>query len=311
MTDEDDRAAFRAQVRPLAEALQTLVEAERAIRQRRHLLPAAESDAMAEIAGGQSLVGRSPWGDSAVQDAYSMVTALLFAAEDHILATCRLFEDGPNPVYAHLSRLRVAFETCLIARWMLEGERGTARNRIGRYMNCRLDDLIEREKVVKMMSVAEATKAREWYVTILEEGQRLGFEMRTNRHGNVFDFDPPLPNTVDLGEGFLLHDDDGTAHAPDVGVMLRRYYSGVTHSKWYALRQAVEEASVAPDTTTPGTTTVNYVTRSRDVLMALAVSAIAYMPACGTLHSRMGWNEPDDTTASDLLARMALFPPQE
>jgi hypothetical protein len=108
----------------------------------------------------------------------------------------------------------------------------------------------------------------------------------------VFDFEPRLPDTVELGEGFLLHDDDGTAHAPAVGVILWRYWSGVTHSKWYALRQGIEEAGIVPDATVPGVTAANFVARSDSALQALAVCALGYLPTCGTLHSLMGWDEP-------------------
>src|SRR2546430_1612361 len=108
MTANADHASFEARVGPFRDALRDLVAEERDIRQRSHLLPAVDSAAMAEMAAGQTFTGREPWGDDAVQGAYSMVSVLMMAAEDHILAVCKLFDTGPEPVYAHMSIARVA-----------------------------------------------------------------------------------------------------------------------------------------------------------------------------------------------------------
>jgi hypothetical protein len=135
------------------------------------------------------------------------------------------------------------------------------------------------------------------------------------KSGQAIGLLPPLPNTRELAEKLFFsggHVDP--SDASNVGVILWSYWSGVTHSKWYALRQGIEEAGDLLDAAVPGVTAANFVTRSRDVHQSFAVSALGYIPACGTLHSLMGWDEPVRMEAAEdvlyFIRQLYPSPPQ-
>jgi hypothetical protein len=313
-------AEFDAYVAPFREALRHLVAVEREVRQRRGLLPAANSEAMSETFNGHQFSGAGAWGGDLVQRAYTMVSLLLMTAEDHILAACRLFDPGPSPVFAHMSVARVPFEACLTARWMLEPgtyasvstvEEGRARNRIARFMNYQLDDLAEKAKAMKLVDKSQRKRgpyplgeypegrpradiARDDAASILDEAQRLNFEMHLGKGDKVHCLKPHLPDTIVLAEQCMGQDEHGDPIASDVGTILWRFWSGITHSKWYALREGVERADdVGAVALAPGTVPAAFVTKSDAVLTAFTVAAIGYMPVCARFHALMGWGEAE------------------
>jgi hypothetical protein len=297
--EADSNEAFLIHVAPLRDAMRTLIEEERATRQRRPALPEADSTAMAEIVQATAFTGKDPWGVTPIEAAYSLVGVSLFAAEDYMLSFCRLYDAPPFPVYGPVVLARSAFETCLTARWIIDAPQGNARARIARIMTCRLDDLRERVKVLRHVhGDAAAAEATEWFDSIVAEGERLGFHIARTKKGAVLGIESAMPSTTELAKKLFLSPPDGQELGPAVGETLWRYYSGVTHAKWYALREAMEPSDDDELSNLTGATTVSYVARLPAVLQALSVFGLAYMPASGRYHYLMGWDEPARTEAA-------------
>jgi hypothetical protein len=301
---------FEALVAPTRNALRAVLGTAREIRQRRGLTPAADAQAMQEISDGQALAGKDPWGDDPVTNAYSMVSSLLWAAEDHMNAILKLLDSEP-PVYAQFVLSRVALDGCLLARWLLGGNAPNARNRVARLMNYRRDDLMHRAKLGSVGGQNDVEKASEDAALILEEGQRLDFAVvLSKKTKKPVAFEPVMPKASDLAENHFLAGDEELGIDGTVGVVMWRYWSGVVHSRWHALRQGIESAGGNPDSFTPGVEAANYVTRTRDTLQTLALLGLAYIPAVAMSLLRMGWEEQawSDTATEFIQVVQSQFP---
>jgi hypothetical protein len=253
-----------------------------------------------EQARREGLSGRAPFGDNPIHDACSMVSAIFYAAEDDLLGLCRLFDSPASTSFAQFVLARAALEGFLVARWLLTGPERDARNRIARFMNYRLRDLTERAKLTASIDANEAQKVRQLRATIIEEAERLGFTVPRNKKNEPLGLEPLLPDTTALAERHFLASDVGKGIDGSRGVILWRFWSGVTHSNWHALSRGV--VPVVADSVVPGTTRVDYVTRSRDVLQTFAALGLAYMPTVRAFHLFMGWDEPELRAAEDGVA---------
>ena|SRR5215216_4668901 len=149
---------------------------------------------------------------------------------DHLFAWSSLLKAGVMPTYAHMSLIRTAHESALLAYWLLEPG-VDAHTRHARGIAAQAVDYNERRNIEEAMNVKTPPPpgklAKDRLADLMATADRLGLR-QLNRKG-----DPVLkitvPGTVEL---FDLY---APAAPPVKGQWLYRLYSGYAHAKQWAL----------------------------------------------------------------------------
>jgi hypothetical protein len=280
----DDRDAFEALIEPLCKGLREVAVSSRDVRERRGLLPAADAPAMRELEQGAQLTNEA--GHSVLQDSWSHVAVLLFAAEDEVFAMCRLLEWDSLPVYAHTVVARAALEASLWSSWLAEPDIDI-RFRAGRDLTLRIADQAEAAQIAEAAEKPDAANlARERARTLRERAERNGLRVLPARRHQPREIEEQRPSIGKLARTYLGDDEDKT-HGR-LGTTLWKSYCGVAHAGMYALRAAIESDEIEHDPMQPGIARATFVTRSRDVQIVLAATALAYTPAMAAYVRLMG-----------------------
>lgn len=172
--------------------------------------------------------------------AYDLAAVNLRAAIDHLLTWRLLLQAGVMPTYAHMSLIRTAQESALLAYWLMEP--GVASGtRHARGIAAQADDYEERRKFEESVGAkppappSKAKLAKDRLAALMAKAAQLGMT-KPNKNG-----DPALritaPATVEL---FDLYVPTGTAAK---GQAYYRLYSGYAHAKQWALALGVQQVS--------------------------------------------------------------------
>jgi hypothetical protein len=162
--------------------------------------------------------------------AHDFTAAGINAAVDHLLAWRNLISAGFMPTFAHMSLIRTAHESALLAYWLVEPGIDAA-TRHARGIAAQADDYDERRKFEQSGSrttkPAQGKLAAERLADLMTEADRLGLR-HLNKKGELV-LKTPMPGAVEL---FDLYE------AAPVGVKPQwryRLYSGYAHAKQWAL----------------------------------------------------------------------------
>ncbi|MDQ6949055.1 MAG: hypothetical protein M3256_23040 [Actinomycetota bacterium] len=294
MRDADDgnRDEFQAQIEPFRVALLDLVGQTRSLRQSVSFLPAADSPAMVELAEEHLFIGA--WSKEPVRDAHSTSWLFLSAADDLITALCRLFEPGTPTVFAHVVLARAALESCARAAWLAEPGIGVKR-RVARGLTERLYSLAEAGKLPGAPDTLERRRM------ILDEAERQGFAKKSGRGQPVSLIEPRKGSKAIVKWLFDKPDDD-------LGELVYRFWSAVTHSTIYGLVQSVDR-NVPQQSGLDSLVTVGMTVRTDQVQTVMAAVGLAYAEV-GRLHRQLfGWCSDDwDRTVVNYLNGLRTAP---
>lgn len=112
---------------------------------RLHVLLASSERVLASKPVEGSLVDKAY--KAGLHEPYHLAYGLIAAAEDHLRAILQIVKIGPLPMYALYTLLRTAAEADVRARHLLDPA-ATQKERLGRALNERLDNLAEQRKVL-------------------------------------------------------------------------------------------------------------------------------------------------------------------
>ncbi len=264
---------FRAQIEPFRVALLDLVVQTRDLRQSASFLPAADSPAMAELAEEHRFVGA--WSREPVRDAHSTSWLFLGAADDLIIALCRLFERGTPTVYAHVVLARAAMESCARAAWLAEPGIG-AKRRVARGLTERLFSLAEAGKLPGAPDTLERRRL------ILDEADRQGFEKKSVRGQPVSLVEPRKGSTAIVKWLFDKPDDD-------LGELVYRFWSAVTHSTIYGLVQSFDR-NVPQTSGLDSLVTIGMAVRTDQVQSVMAAVGLGFVEVARLHRQLFGWH---------------------
>lgn len=191
--------------------------------------PAAEGSAAAK----ETLVEAQAY-------AHDLAAVSLRSAIDHLLAWRLLLQAGVVPAFAHMSLLRTANESALLARWLTDPGIDPF-ERHARGVAAQVEDYDERRKFEEAVGAtappppSRAKLAKERLTALMAEASQLGMT-KTNKRG-----DPVLKTTVPgIVELFDLYVPTGTAAK---GQAFYRLYSGYAHGKQWATALGIEQVS--------------------------------------------------------------------
>lgn len=280
---EGTAEVFERHVAPVRQALVDLLEAQGALVKRWGSLPAADSQAMAEIAAEKDYLGEGPWGDEPVHQAFNLAHLLVLGAEDSASAACRLLSDEPTPVFAHMVLARSVLEHAGRAWWLFEPRIGV-RRRIARGFNERLNSLVQQEFLP--LRPADKAKARNRRGRIFAEAERLGFKKVAERKKPAW-LEEERPSSTKVIRQLLAGGDD-----PTLGGAVYGYFSAVVHGTTFGLSQSVDiDAPGGPET--PGVTWGAVYTSSRDVCTVLTAMILALSHTYKTRSAVLGWRSDE------------------
>lgn len=276
---DDASSAFERHVGPVRQSLADLLDASAEPVRRWGYLPAAESQAMAQLAVEKDYVGQSPWGEEPVEQAFNAAHLLMVGGEDSARMACRILGGEPTPMFAHMVLARSVLEHVGRAWWLLEPGI-SVRLRIARGVNERLNSLSQQESV--LIGDGSRTEARERRRRIFDEADRLGFRSITTRRQPRW-LEERRPNSTALIRRLLSGGED-----PQLGGLLYGYFSAVVHGTMFGFSQSIEvEAPGAPKI--PGVTWGAVYTSSRNVCIVLGAMILALENAYRVRGTTLGW----------------------
>ena len=287
---------FEALTAPRREALGQLVAVSRELRGSLSWLPMEGSPAMAELVSEPALSGASPWGKYPVTDAHNGAVMFLAAAEDHLLALCRLLAHPEPTVFAHVAVARAALEAASRAYLLAESGIG-AKRRVARYMTERVFSTAQLLRLPGVPAQAEAdiTKRKNG---ILAEAERLGFKKVPKKN-----HPPALEEERASSTGAikrLVAEDD-----PDLGGLVYGVYSAVTHATLFGLTNSLAVEAAIEDPMSGDLVKAPMAASADHVNTVLAAVAIGYVNALMAVYPLHGWSSDEWEAAAMTLVRAA------
>lgn len=233
----------------------------------------------------KSYMGRSSW-DAPVQGAHTFGGVTLFAAADHLRSYGSLFDADRAPVYGHLILARAIVEASVVSAWLNDA-------------SVIVEDRIRRALVERIHSARQQQRIKD----MRPKGKQVENEMRTV--AQAFGWDLRLgDSTTDIeldGIRWPSPGPEATKVLVDIagstlGQTLWSYQSGIMHSAWYALAQAV----ISPPEEVPGSLTpsrAGFGTDSRGVNAQTVCALRLVTNAARHRVELMGWQIPEWTAA--------------
>jgi hypothetical protein len=157
--------------------------------------------------------------------AYNVAATAIQNAIDHLRAWRQLLQTGLMPMYAHMSLLRTAYESALVAYWLLEP--GTdAVTRHARGFGARFNHYEEKRRFEQSMSMTtapvEGKLAVDRLADLMNAADELGFTKLDKNGKRVLKI--RVPGTVELFDQYEL------VAAPAKRQWRYRLYSGYAHA---------------------------------------------------------------------------------
>lgn len=276
---------FAVIVDPLLASLDGFVADVTAVRERWEWNPAADSQAMAELALGERFAGA--WRTDPLNEAYHHAGLLFIAAEDHATALCRLLRDDATSVFAHVPMARASIEASAIAH-RLTSRHIDARARVSRYMS----ECIYSETELGRALPERADRYRMRRDAIVEQAVALGMKKINNR-GRPPSIDAPRPGTTSAVAS-LFGRDLADPNALDTGKLLYSLYSAIAHGTVYGLQRSLEplgtDHELHPDWMPHPTQVIAGVyVDADDVAHLVGAVTHAYLLAAAPYLQLMGW----------------------
>jgi hypothetical protein len=275
----DVAEAFEAHIGPVREALAALLDASDQLREERGSLPAADSQAMAELAAGAQFKGSSTWGDP-VHAAHNLGQLLVVHTGDCARALVRELSQSATPVYAHVVLARASLEAASRAWWLFEPGIGL-RLRVARVINDRIFGLSQQGRLP--LPEEYRAQARERLNELFAEAARLGFRTVRDPRTDLRYLEEKRPGQTELVKNLWRADGDSS-----LGALVYGFFSAVAHGTTFGLTSSVEaNAPNAPRT--PGVTWGAVKTRSLEVVHVLAAVILGTREAQGRRNELFGW----------------------
>jgi hypothetical protein len=136
--------------------------------------------------------------------------------------------------------------------------------------------------------------ARERARALKERAERVGLHVLPARKKEPREIEEPRPSMTKLAGKYL----DPDEQAGSLGATLWKSYCGVAHAAVHALRSAIETDHTDKDPFQRAVASAAFVTRSRDVQVVLAATALAYAPAMAAHVALMGWQDETEWLAA-------------
>ena len=271
--------AFEARIGPVREALAALLDASDQLRDEWGSLPAADSQAMAELAAGAQFKGSSTWGDP-VHAAHNWGQLLVVHTGDCATALVRELSQSATPVYAHVVLARASLEAASRVWWLFEPGIGL-RLRVARGMNDRIFGLSQQRRLP--LTEEGRARARERLSELLAEAARLGFQTVRDPRTSIRYFEETRPGQTEMIKNLFSADGDSS-----LGAFVYGFFSAVAHGTTFGLTSSVE-ANPPNAPRTPGVTWGAVTTRSLDVVHVLAAVILGTREAQGRRNELFGW----------------------
>jgi hypothetical protein len=230
---------------------------------------------MQDLAAQESGVAKAKGWDIPIGDAQTLGSVVLLAATDAARCYGELFAGTRAPLFGHLVLARSCMEACVVSKWLsdpkitpVERQRRT------------LAELLYSAKEIKRLGMEETGKADERIALWMGVAAELGWTVSKDTKPRVDGAGrPPMAQGID----HLLMD----AGAARLGRVQWSYLSGVSHTVWFALRQAfigelVHTQAFGPTVAPIGTESKSVYPQTLCLLRALRVTAQARM-------TYMGW----------------------
>lgn len=182
-------------------------------------------------AGSQVALDESAWTYSQTHD---LVATFVVAALDHLALWRHVVETRYQPIYAHMSLLRVAMESALAAYWLVEPgitqEVRRARTYAAQFQS--LDERRKVEEAARIITVPPAKSADVRLSELIETASNEGLT-KANKNGTII-LALPMRSVIDLF-------DDYEEPPPKGGQAswVYRFMSGYSHGlQWAAMLNA-------------------------------------------------------------------------
>jgi hypothetical protein len=273
--DFADHTTFLRYVEPAAAMLSDLVAAGHLVSRAGHsggrLIPAAESDAMAELALQADYAGA--WDATPIDTAMGHVGLLLAAGEDAVRTFASIIVREPTPLYSYVPLARAALECFALAHWLSEPGIGI-KERVRRSLNERVESAYEQSRLPAELSPEPARQDR------LLSATSLGYERTKPRKGRPV-FLAPGPPTVTRRIRNVLGGDE-------LGQIMYSYASAISHGAMWGLVARVHR----PKNAVGPVVTVPLVTSADDLTTHAIVLALAHVTVYTGFVRHMGWELP-------------------
>ena len=262
-------------LRPIIEALESLVEVSAIARHPHRFDAVAGSRAAAEFAEQSDFAG--PWSDEPLADVASVANMLVFSTEENLRSAAILIASGS--LYGPFTLARSAFETSAQAWWVFDPAIGLE-ERLCRGGNLILNSHYERRKLEREMGVAE-TRTPKIKAILATPGLQV--------------IPPKKGSPAWLGSGWkdattlcrLLWQDPSDPTST-VGAVIYRYLSATPHGTLHGILRNPQIVEGFPAGAT-GTMAAHQVNPS-EMAMLLASVLMAYVIAADRQMAYFGWD---------------------
>jgi hypothetical protein len=168
--------------------------------------------------------------------AYNVAATAIQNAIDHLRAWRQPLRTGLMPMYAHMSLVRTAYESALVAYWLLEPGID-ADTRHARGFGARFDDYEEKRRFEQSIAMttppAEGKLAVDRLGDLMNAADELGFTKLDKNGKRVLRI--RVPGTVELFDQYE------PVAAPAKGQWRYRLYSGYAHAMSWTLTLGAEQ----------------------------------------------------------------------
>jgi hypothetical protein len=270
---------FRRQMGPMIGALRALANAVEAVGERHGDTPAADSQAMAELAGEAKYAERSDGWEAPVSEAHTMGSVVLRAATDAVRTFAATFAGAEQPpLYGHLVIARAALQASVVASWLSEPDIAFE-ERVKRAL---CESLYSQKELKRVASSPHVEKT---LVQIKGWADALGWEYKFDGRVPVIE-GTRRPSMSDGLRRLLV-----SAEEDQLGHLLWSRLSAVDHALWWGLVWAFHLDDV--DTSGSGFATVAVGANSSKV--ALQAYAILRSLRCAAADriELMGWSDDE------------------
>lgn len=240
--------------------------------------PRAQSPAALELAEETNYAVEGAWGSEPVAGAYSTAAVHLVVCQDGLEAMRRLFDEPPS-TFGIVSVARGGLEAAARA-WYLLDPAITVRERVARGITDRLHSLYEQTKYPSALESHERSGTR--IGELLTAGQALGYDVAAPERSAPY-VGVRRPYSTALAEQMLT--------VEDLGSVLYRYFSGVTHAEIGVLLQhaAVDGTATEID----GVSVVMVGLQPQPAIHLVAAAVLSHAAAFERFMERYGWPPGD------------------
>lgn len=266
-------------MRPFAEAITAYAVRSAAEPERHGWLPAADSKAIAELAGEQQWA-TDGWLQP-VQNAHSfgaMLTYFLAEQLDAIAAIIRTAEVGPR--YSYLANARAIIDTAPVAFWLLDPDVGIE-TRVKRGIAYRMDSANQQGRLKDIPGAAE--RKDEIRAECETVAAALGWEIAKNQIGSPIVGGETIPHADTFATlAFEVED-------PQSGPTMWAYLSAVAHGTWYALTEGMA-GNMVHDPLDPHSGKAPIVVEAKSLYLYGLTCYHGTDRAIAAHHALMGWD---------------------